>query len=67
MNDDFGPNSKEEHHEGVVVLDSDAIVDPRAVMVKSLYAPVANGAVAGSGSSDDLALGAKVSWIDISE
>lgn len=45
MNDDLDPNGKEEHHEGVVVLDTDAIVNPWAVVVESLDALVANGAV----------------------
>lgn len=67
MNDYLDPNGEEEDHESVVVLDSYTIVNPWTVMVESLHALVANGAVAGTGGSNDLALWAKISRIDVSQ
>lgn len=38
-----------------MILSSDAIIDPRAMMVKSLYTPITNVAVSTSWCSDYLA------------
>lgn len=62
---DLDPDSGDEEHESIVVLHTNTIVDPRTVVIKSLDALVADGAVAGAGGLDDFALGAEVSWIDI--
>ena len=50
-----------------MVLDSHAIVYPRAVVVEPLYALITDGAVSGPSRSDHLALGTQVCWIDVSE
>ena len=50
-----------------MIFDSDAVVNPWAVVVESLNALVADGTVSASGRSDDFALWAEVSWVDISE
>lgn len=66
MNDNLDPDGGEEKHEGIVVFDSDAVIDPRAVVVVPLYALVADEAVAGANCLDHPALRAKVSRIDVS-
>lgn len=45
-----------------MVVDPDAVVDPGAVVVEALYTDVANGAVAGSGCANDLAIRAEICW-----
>ena len=63
----FDPDGKQEEQECVVVLDSDAVVDPWAVMVKSLNALVADCTMSTSGGPDHFALWAEVSWVDVSQ
>jgi len=46
--DNFNPDGKQEEQECVVVLNSDAVVDPRAVMIESLDASVADGTMSTS-------------------
>jgi hypothetical protein len=65
MDDNFDPDGNNEYHECVVVLDSNAVIDPRAMMVEPLNALVADRAVAGPGGLDHLALGAEVCWVDV--
>jgi len=67
MNDDFDPNCHDKHHEGIMVLDADTVVDPWAVMVESLDTSVADGTMTRPGCLDYLALGAEISRIDISK
>lgn len=62
--DDRHGQAAQEHHEDTVVLLTDAVVDPRAVMVVPLDALVAGGAVAGPRRPDSLALRAEVNRID---
>lgn len=50
-----------------MIFDPHAVVDPWAVVVKSLNALVADCAMAASGGSDDFALRAEVCWVDISK
>jgi hypothetical protein len=47
-----------------VVLDTDAVVDPGAVMIKPLNTLIASTAMPGSWSTDDEAIGAELDWID---
>ena len=47
--DNFNPDGKQEKQEGVVVLNSYAVVNPWAVMVKSLHALVADCTMSASG------------------
>ena len=42
-----------------------AVVDPRAVVVKTLNTHVANGAMSGPGGSNDLAVRAQLSRIEL--
>ena len=49
----------EEKHEVGVVIDPNAVVDPRAVMVKAFDADVTDAAVARAVSSDDFTIGAE--------
>ena len=42
MDDDFDPDGHDEEHEGIVVFDADAVVDPGAVMIKSLNTLITN-------------------------
>jgi hypothetical protein len=48
MENNLEPNGKEEHQKGIMVPYSNAIIDPRAMMVKPLNALIANGTVPGS-------------------
>lgn len=43
-----------------MIAHADTVVNPRAVMVESFHAHVADGAVARAGCADDLAVGAEV-------
>lgn len=63
----FRPDSEQEDHEPVVVVDADAIVDPRAVMVKPIDALVANRTVAAARGADHFALWAQVCRVDVSQ
>ena len=49
----------EVHHEQVVVLDADTIVDPRAVMIVPVNASLADDTVTTTAAADDLTLGAQ--------
>lgn len=44
-----------------MVVDTNAIVDPGAMMVEALHTDVANSAVAGTGCADDLAIRTEIS------
>ena len=46
-----------------MVSDSDAVVNPGAVVVESLHATVANGAVARPWRPNYLAIGAQLTWM----
>jgi hypothetical protein len=46
-----------------VVLDADAVVEPRAMMIEALNALVANGTVPAAGRSDDLAVRADLNRV----
>ena len=43
------PYGKEEYQECIMIADADTVIDPRAMMVESLHALVADGAMSGSG------------------
>jgi hypothetical protein len=47
-----------------VVVDSHAVIDPRAVVVETLDALIAAATVARAGSSDDLAIRANLNRIN---
>ena len=64
---DLCPDSEEEDHKAVVVVDSDAVVDPRAVMVEPVNTFVANGTVAAARGSDHFTFRAQIRWVDISQ
>lgn len=49
-----------------MVFDSDAIVDPRAMMIISFDTLLTNGTVSASSSPDDLALWAEIGRVDVS-
>lgn len=49
MEQNFEPDSDDEQQEGVMVLDAHAVVDPGAMVVESLNALVADGAVSRPG------------------
>ena len=63
----FCPDGEKEDHEAVVVVNADAVVDPRAVVVKPIDADVADRAVAAARGSNHLALGAEVGWVDVAK
>ena len=67
MERDFNENWEYEEEEAVVVVDADTIIDPRAMVVKSLNALIADRTMPWSGSSYDLAFRAKISRIDITK
>ena len=48
-----------------MISNANTVVDPGAVVVKSLYALVANGTMSGSGRSNDLTFRAEVCWINV--
>ena len=50
-----------------MVVDTDAIIDPRAMVIESFDTLIADRTVPRSGSSDDLAFRAKISRIDITK
>ena len=49
--------SDEEDQERVVIVNANAVVEPRAVVVEAFHTPVTDGAVAGSWCSEDFAVG----------
>ena len=49
----------------MVVADADTVVDPGAMMIESFHTFVANTAMSGSGSSDNLTVGAKKDWVKV--
>ena len=49
MEYDLEPNGKEEHQECIMIANADTVIDPGAVVVKSLHTLVANGAMSRSG------------------
>ena len=55
MEDNLGPNREQKHQEGIMVFDSDTVVDPWAMMVKSFNTDVADSTMSRSGRADDLA------------
>ena len=48
-----------------MIFDSDTIVDPRAVVIESFDALVADGAVLASGRANDFAIWTEVSGVDV--
>ena len=46
----------DKHHIRVVILDADAVVDPRTVVVEALDAPIARAAVLGADRAHDFAV-----------
>jgi hypothetical protein len=65
MENDLEPYGKEEHQKCIMISNANTVIDPGAVVVKSLYALVANGAMSGSGRSNDLTFRAEVCWINV--
>jgi hypothetical protein len=65
MENDLEPYGKEEHQKCIMISNANTVVDPGAVVVKSLYALIANGAMSGSGRSNDLTFRAEVCWINV--
>jgi len=63
----LGPNDDQENQKGIMIFDSDTIVDPRAVMIESFDALVADGAVLASGRANDFAIWAEVSGVDVAQ
>ena len=53
----------EEAHENPVIIQADAIVDPGAVVIEPLHAPVANAAVARTVRPHDFTVGAEKHWV----
>jgi hypothetical protein len=64
---DLGPNGDNEEHERIVVLYSNTIIDPRAMMVESLNAMIADGAVTRSCCFYHLAFWAEIGRVDVSQ
>lgn len=58
-------NTEQEYHEIVVIVYTDTIIDPRAVMVKAFHTLIADTAMARSLGSYDLAVWAKQNWVKI--
>ena len=50
-----------------MITDSDAVVEPRAVVVEALDAPVTNGTVTRARSAQDKAIWAHLAWMDFLE
>jgi len=50
-----------------MVFDSNTIVNPRAVMIKSLNTSVTYSTMSASSWFDNLTFGAEINWIDISQ
>ena len=50
-----------------MVPHSHAIIEPRAVMIESFHASVANGAMPGARSPQDQAVGTHIGWVQLSE
>ena len=50
-----------------MILDANAVVDPRTVMIKSFYASMADTTMPTSTSSDDLALWAQLRGFEVLE
>ena len=67
MENDLEPYGKEEHQECVMISYSNTVINPGAVVIKSLHTLVTNGAMSGSSWSYDLTFGAEVSWINVLE
>lgn len=67
VNHNFHPDSENEQHERIVVLNSNTVINPRTVVIESFNALVADWAVARSSSLYDFALGAQVGWVDVSQ
>lgn len=61
----FGPNDNEENQKGIMIFDSDTIIDPRAVVIESFDALVADGTVLAPGRANDFTIRANVSRVDI--
>ena len=67
MKCDFKPDTHKERDECVMVLNPDAVIDPRAVVVKPFNTLVADGTVTGSCGSDYLALRTEICRIYITQ
>ena len=50
-----------------MVADSDAVVEPGAVVVETFDAAVADSAVAGAGGAEDQAVGAHLARVDLGQ
>ena len=50
-----------------MVVDADAVVQPWAMVVEALDTPIADGAVARSGRSEHLTVGAHLARVDLLE
>jgi len=50
-----------------MVVDADAVIEPWAVVVEALYAPVADGAVAGARRANHQAVGAHLTRVDLGQ
>jgi hypothetical protein len=47
----------------MVIASANTVIDPWTMMIKTLHASVANAAMPGSSSSDDLTVWAEQDWI----
>ena len=64
---DLDPDGDQPKDEPVMVVNTNAVVDPRTVMVEAIDTFVANRAVAAARRPDDLTLGAQIERIYVSE
>ena len=48
----------------MVITSANTVIDPRTMMIKALHASVANAAMPGSCSSDDLTVWAEQDWVE---
>lgn len=61
----LGPNDEKENQKGIMIFDSDTIVDPWTVMIKSFNTLVTDGTVLAPGRANDFAIRAKISWVNV--
>lgn len=59
---DVEESKGQEGQERIMISDTDTIIDPRAMMIESLNANIANGTMTRSRGSNDFAIRAEISW-----
>jgi len=67
MEHNFEPDGKQEEQESIMITNANTIIDPWAVMVKSLNTLITYGAMSRSRRSNHLALWTEICWVDISQ